>query len=78
MMLPASWNSHTIWKETGSLDAESMKSLGQWALKLLAVKIEVIKKKSATSAIAAEVCTSVIGPGSRSPGLKSFSKFDGQ
>ena len=55
-----------------------MKSLGQWDAKLLADKFEVLKKKSATSAIPAEVCASVIGLDSRLPGFKSFSKFDGQ
>ena len=55
-----------------------MKSVSQWASKLLAVKLEVLKKKSAISAISAEVCASAIGPGSRPTGVKSFSKFDGQ
>ena len=55
-----------------------MKSQGQWASKLLAVKVEVLKKKSATSAIPAEVCASVIGPGVRTPRVKSFSKFEGR
>ena len=55
-----------------------MKSIGQWAAKLLAVKVEVLKKKSATLAIPAKVCASTIGPGSRLSGFKSFSKFDGQ
>ena len=55
-----------------------MKSEGQLALKLLAFKNEVLKKKSATWAITAKVCASMIGLGSRQPGVKSFSKFDGQ
>ena len=55
-----------------------MESVGQWAAKLLAVKVGVFKKKSATSAIPAEVCASAISPGSRLPGVKSFPKFDGQ
>ena len=54
-----------------------MESVGQWAAKLLAVKVGVLKKKSATLAIPAEVCASAIGPGSSGHGLKSFSKFDG-
>ena len=53
-------------------------SVGQRASKLLAVKVEVLKKKSATSAIPAEVCASAISPGSRLLWVKSFSKFDGQ
>ena len=55
-----------------------MGSVGQWATKLLAVKFKVLEKKSATSAIAAKVCTSVCGLGSSPPGFKSFSKFDGR
>ena len=55
-----------------------MGSVGQLAAKLLAVKVEVLKKKSATSAIPAKVCASAIGPGSRAPGVKSLSKFGGQ
>ena len=39
-------------------------------------KVEVLKKKSATLAIPAEVCASAIGLDSSSPGVKSFSKFD--
>ena len=35
-----------------------MGSVGQWAAKLLAFKVEVLKKKSATSAITAEMCAS--------------------
>ena len=53
-----------------------MESVGQWAAKSQAVKVGVLKEKSATSAIPAEVCASAIGPGSRKPGVKSFSKFD--
>ena len=45
-----------------------MQSVGQWASKLLAVKFEGLKKKSATSAITAKVCASAsawvrVGPG---------------
>ena len=43
-----------------------MGSVYQLAAKLLAVKVEVLKKKSATSAIPAKVCARV----------ESFSKFD--
>ena len=45
---------------------------------MLAVKFGVLKKKSAISAIPAEVCASAFGPGSSPPGVKSFSKFDSQ
>ena len=41
-----------------------MGSLDQRASKLLAVKVGVLKKKSAPSAIPAELCASVIGLGS--------------
>ena len=54
-----------------------MKSVSQWASKLLAVKFEVLKKKSAISAMSAEVCASAIGPGLTLTRVKSFSKFDG-
>ena len=60
-----------------SFNAENFESVGQRAAKLLAVKVGLLKKKSAASAIPAEVCASAIGPGSRTPGVKSFSKFDG-
>ena len=46
--------------------------------KLLAVKIGVLKKKSAASAIPADLCTSAFGPGSNPGAVKSFSKFDSQ
>ena len=47
-------------------------SVGQRASKLLAVKVGVLKKKSALSAIPAELCASAIGPGLSSSGVKSF------
>ena len=46
--------------------------------KLPAVKVGLLKKKSAASAIPAKVCANAIGLDSRTPGVKSFSKFDGQ
>ena len=61
-----------------SLSANYFGSVDERAEKLIAVKIGLLKKKSAASAIPAEVCASAIGPGSRTPGVKSFSKFDGQ
>ena len=48
------------------------------AAKLLAVKVGVLRKKSAASAIPAKVYSSALGPGSSLPGVKSFSKFDSQ
>ena len=59
-----------------SLNAENMGSIGQSAAKLLAVKVEVLKEKSATSAIPAEVCAIAFSPGSSTTGVKSFSNFD--
>ena len=53
-----------------------MRSVGQRAAKLLAVKAGLLKKKSAASAISAEVCASVFGLGSNPGAVKSFSKFD--
>ena len=48
------------------------------ALKLLAVKVEGLKKKSAASAFTVEECASAFVPGSIRirQGLESFSKFD--
>ena len=65
-------------KRFRSFNAKNLGYVGQRAAKLLAVKVEVLKKKSATSAIPAKVCASAIGQGSRVPGVKSFSKFEGQ
>ena len=59
-----------------SFNAENFGSLSQSVAKLLTVKVGLLKKKSAASAIPAEVCASAISPGSRTPGVKSFSKFD--
>ena len=49
-----------------------------WSAGLLAVKVGVLKKKSADSAILPELRASVIGPGSRSSGVESFWKFEGR
>ena len=65
-------------KKSRSFNAKNFGSVGQRAAKLLAVKVWGLKKKSAASAIPAEVCASAIGLGLRTPGIKSFSKFDGQ
>ena len=61
-----------------SYNAENFDTVGQRAAKLLAVKVGLLKKKSATLAIRAEVFASRIGPGSKTLGVKSFSKFDGR
>ena len=55
-----------------------MSSIDQRALKLLAVKIGGLKKKSAASAIQADLCARVFGPGSNPGAVESFSKFDSQ
>ena len=57
------------------LNAVDMRSVGH---RFLAFKIEFPRKKSAISAIPAEVCASAIGPGLSGPVVKSFSKFDGR
>ena len=54
-----------------------MRSIGQRASKLLAVKVGGLKKKSATSAIPTKLCASALCPGSSWPRVESFSKFDG-
>ena len=59
-----------------SFNARNFRSVDQRAAKLLAVKVGVLKKKSAASAISAEVCASAFGPGSNPGAVKSFSKFD--
>ena len=62
-----------------SIQALNIGSVGQRAAKLPAVKVEGLKKKSATKAITtAEVCASSFSMGSSTPGFKSFKKFDGQ
>ena len=45
---------------------------------LLAFKVGVHKKKSATPAIPAKVWANMISLVSSQPGVESFSKFDGQ
>ena len=59
-----------------SFDAKNFGSVGQRAAKLLAVKVGVLKKKSAALAIPPKVCARAFGPDSSLPGVKSFSKFD--
>ena len=52
-----------------SFNTENLGSVGQRASKLPAVKVGGYKKKSAP--------LEPVGPDSRSPRVKSFSKFDG-
>ena len=68
----------TVEKRFRSFNPENFESVGQRAAKLLAVKVGVLKKKSAASAIPPKVCASAFGPGSSKPGVESFSKFDSQ
>ena len=53
-----------------------MESIGQRATKLPAFKVGGLKKKSAASAIPADLCASAFGPGSNPGAVESFSKFD--
>ena len=61
-----------------SFNAENLGSVGQRAAKLLAVKVGVLKKKSAASAITANACAIAFSPGSNPGAVESFSKFDSQ
>ena len=67
---------YTVRKKSRSLNAKNFGNVGQRAAKLLAVKVGVLKKKSAASAIPPKMCASAFGPGSSTPGVKSLSKFD--
>ena len=53
-----------------------MESIGQRATKLPALKVGGLKKKSAASAIPADLCASAFSPGSNPGAVESFSKFD--
>ena len=75
-MLSAPWNSIHCKKKSRSLRAKNFGSVGQRATKLLAVKVGVLKKKSAASAIPPKVCASAFSPSSSTPGVESFSTFD--
>ena len=67
---------YTVRKKSRSFNAKNFGSVGQRAAKLLAVKFGVLKKKSATLAIPAEVFASACCPGLNTRGVESFSKFD--
>ena len=63
-MLLATWFLVCFFKRFRSFNAKNFGSVGQRAAKLLAVTVGLLKKKSAASAIPAEVCASAfIGPG---------------
>ena len=55
----------------------NMRSVGQRASKLLAVKVGVRKKKSVALVIPAKLCASMFSLGSSSPRVESLLKFDG-
>ena len=59
-----------------SFIALNLRSISQRTLKLLAVKLRGLKKKSATLAIPADLCASAFGPGLNLGVVESFSKFD--
>ena len=66
-----------FWKRSRSFHTGIVGSVGLRASKLLAVKVGVLKKQSAASAIPAKLCARAFSPSSSSPGVESFSKFDG-
>ena len=86
---PRNWNSW-LWTDqtaqpggmseprTSNKQTGNIRAVGQRPAKLLAVKVRVLKKKSAALAIPPKVFASAFGPGSSTPGVKSFSKFDSQ
>ena len=65
-----------FFKRFGSFVAENLESVGQRAAKLLAVKVGVLKKKSAASATPPKLSAIAFGPGSNPGEVESFSKFD--
>ena len=68
-----SYNFDTIKKGFRSFDDKNLGSVGQRALKLMAVKFGVLKKKSAPSAIQAKIVCK-----HDRPGVELFSKFEGK
>ena len=54
----------------------SVGSVDERAAKLLAGKVEVLKKKSAVSVIPSKVCSSAFGPGLTLTRVLAFSKFE--
>jgi len=59
-----------------SFNSKNFVSVCQGTAKLLAVKVGVLKKKSATSAIPAKVYASAFGPGSSMPWVEPFLNFE--
>ena len=57
-MLPASWTYAIFWKGVLTFHTDNKGSVDQRALKLLAVKVGILMKKSAALAIPAELCAS--------------------
>ena len=54
-----------------SFDAKNVGSVVQRTTKLLAVKVGLLKKKSAASAIPGNMCASAFGPGSNPGAVES-------
>ena len=69
---------YTVSESVDLLMHKNFGSVGQRAATLLAVKVVVLKIKSAASAIPPKMSARGFGPGSRAPEVKSFSKFDSQ
>ena len=67
-----------IYDHTSGIFNGVIRSVGQRVSKLLAVKVGILQRKSAASAIPAKLSASAFRPGSSLPWVKSFSKFDGQ
>jgi hypothetical protein len=65
-----------LFKRFRTLNAANLDSADQRALKLVAVKVGGLKKKSATLAIPADLCARAFGLGSNLGAVESFSKFD--
>ena len=65
-------------KKSRSFNAKNFGSVGQRAAKLLAVKVGVLKEKSAASAIPPKLCAIAFSLGSIPGKVESFSKFDSQ
>ena len=64
--------SNKIEADSRSFNAKNLRSIDQRASKLLTVKVEALKKKSAALAIPAEVCASAFGPDLTLPRVESF------
>ena len=70
-MLQASWIFDVFWEWNYTFHTVNIKSIGQRAAKLQAVKVGGSPKKSDALAITAKV----LGPGLTLPGFESFLKF---